>query len=139
MKKGFSIALTLLMLAAIFNVSVSTHYCMGREVAKKVSISGKLADCGMNGSEKSLLPEGLSFNNHCCDNNVTFCGIDNYYSPTYSFSQESFQYSFHVLAIPAGLSFRSQADSNPLYSNESPPGTFVYSSVDLSSICVFRI
>jgi hypothetical protein len=139
MKKGISISLSLLMLVALLHISVATHYCGGIEVAMKVSLAGKLADCGMEGSEKQLPQQGTNISNHCCDNIITFCGIDNNYSPTYSVVTVSYQYIFPVWSIPAECTTKSQADNKPLYSNESPPGALMSTQVDLSSICVFRI
>jgi hypothetical protein len=139
MKKGFSIFTSLLMLVAILHLSVATHYCEGKEVATTVSLSGKLASCGMKCSEMELPLTGTNFTKHCCDNFVTVCGISANYTPSYSFVPESFQYNFQVFAIPVGLSVNSSVDIIPLYTNISPPGALMSTYVDLSSICVFRI
>jgi hypothetical protein len=139
MKKVISISLSLLMLVAILHVSVATHYCGGKEVAMKVSLAGKLADCGMEGSEKQLPQQGTNISKHCCDDIITFCGIDNNYSPKYSFITESFQYNLLVWTIPTESSTKSQSDNKPSYSNVSPPGALMSTNVDLSNICVFRI
>ena len=139
MKKVFSISLTLLMLTAILHFSVATHYCCGVEVATKVSISGKLAGCGMETSENEIPLQGTYFSGHCCDDIVTIYGVGSYYTPAYSFVPESFQYNFKVLAIPAELSCKSRIDFNSFYSKVSPPGALMSTNVDLSDICVFRI
>src|SRR5665647_2340334 len=76
MKKGISILLVVLMLAAMLHLSVAIHYCDGKVAASTVSLSGKLAICGMECSEKGLPLPGTNFTKHCCDNIVTFCGID---------------------------------------------------------------
>lgn len=127
------------MLVAVLHISIATHYCGGKEVASKVSLTVKLAECGMEDSEKQLPQEGTWISNHCCDNIVTFCGIFNNYSPTYWFVPESYQNNFQVLAVQAELSAKSQTDINPLHSNGSPPGALMSTTVDLSTICVFRI
>lgn len=139
MKKGFSIFLSLLMLATILHLSVATHYCSGKEVATAVSLSGKLASCGMECSEMELPSSEISFDKQCCDDVVIFYGIDNYYTPSFSFIPESYQYNFKLLAIPLELSVKSCTDLIPLYTSISPPGAFMSTSVDLSDICVFRI
>jgi hypothetical protein len=144
MKKGFSISLSILMLAATLHLSFATHYCGGQEIAMKVSLTGKLAecgktDCGMDGSEKEIPPPGTNLTKHCCDDVVTFYGISSNYSSTYSFIPESYKYNFQVLAIPVEFSAKSQTYNNSLYSNVSPPGALMSTNVDLSSICVFRI
>jgi hypothetical protein len=139
MKKVFSIFLSLIMIIAMLHISVAMHYCGGKEVATTVSLSGKLASCGMKCSEEETPLQGTYFSTHCCDDIVTFCGISNNYSPSYSFIPESFQYNFQILAIPVELSAKSQTDFNPVYSNVSPPGALMSTNVDLSGICVFRI
>lgn len=139
MKKAVSISLVLVMIAAMLHLSVATHYCGGKEVASKISLTGKLADCGMESSEKNLPLSGINFANHCCDDIVTFCGINNNFAPSFSFLPESYQYNFQVLALPVGLSVNSTKDLIPLYTNVSPPGALMSTSVDLSDICVFRI
>ena len=139
MKKGFSIFLSLLMVVTMLHISVAMHYCEGKEVATTVSLSGKLASCGMTCSEQEIPLQGTNFTRHCCDNTITFCGISSNYSPTYSFVPESYQYNFQVLAIPVELSVKTQPDNNSFYSNVSPPGALMSTNVDLSNICVFRI
>ncbi|MFA5820079.1 MAG: hypothetical protein WC854_12480, partial [Bacteroidales bacterium] len=82
MKKGFSILLIPLILTAMLHLSVATHYCGGKEVASKLSLTGKLANCGMEGSKKELPLSGTNFTKHCCDDVVTFCGTDSNYTPS---------------------------------------------------------
>lgn len=139
MKKVFSISLSLLMVVAILHISIAMHYCEGKEVAATVSLSGKLASCGMTCTEKEMPLQGNNFTSHCCDDLVTLCGISSNYSPTYSFVPESYQYIFQVLATPADIIYISQKEINHSYSNVSPPGALMSTKVDLSSICVFRI
>jgi hypothetical protein len=139
MKKGFSIFLSLLMLAAILHLSVATHYCGGKEVASIVSFSGKLATCDMECSEMGIPLTGTNLSKQCCDDIVMLYGIDNYYTPSFFFVPESYQNSFHILALPVGISLHSNIELIPLYSNASPPWTLMSTLVDLSDICVFRI
>jgi hypothetical protein len=139
MKKVLSISLSLLMVVAMLHISVAMHYCEGKEVATTVSLSGKLASCGMKCSDEEIPLQGTNFTGHCCDNILAFCGTSSNYSPTYSFVPESYQYNFQVLAIPVELSAKSQTDFYFIYSNVSPPGALMSTNVDLSTICVFRI
>ena len=139
MKKGVSISFALLMLLAMLHLTVATHYCGGKVAASTVSLSGKLATCGMECSEKGLPLPGTNFTKHCCDNIVTFCGIDSNYTPSFSFVPESYQYNFQVFAIPVGLSVNSHTDLITLDTNTSPPGVLLSTNVDLSDICIFRI
>jgi hypothetical protein len=139
MKKVFSISVSLLMMVALLHISVAIHYCEGKEVAKSVSLSGKLASCGMTCPGDEIPLQGTYFTSHCCEDRVIFCGISSDYSPTYSIVPESYQYNFQVLAIPVKLSVKCHPDNILLYSNVSPPGALMSTVVDLSNICVFRI
>jgi hypothetical protein len=139
MKKGISISLSLLMLTAVMHLSVAIHYCGGIEVATRVSVTGKLANCGMGVSYEKTPQGGLNFNTHCCDDLVTFCGTDSNYTPTYLFALDSFQHNFQFLILPPRLSGYSNTDLIPLYTNVYPPGLMMSTNVDLSDICVFRI
>ena len=139
MKKVLSISLVLFIIAAMLHLSVATHYCGGQETASRISLSSKLADCGMEGSEKEVPLSGANVTNHCCVDVVTSCGIDSNYTPSFSFVPESYQYNFQVFAIHVALSVNSISDIIPSYTNVSPPGVLMSTNVDLSNICVFRI
>jgi hypothetical protein len=139
MKKAFSIFLSLLMVVAMFHFTVATHYCGGTVAASTVSLSGKLATCGMECPEKGLPLSGTNFTKHCCDDIVTFCGIDSNYTPSFSFVSESYQYNFQVFSISTGSPVYSIAVLKSLYINVSPPGALMSTNVDLSDICIFRI
>jgi len=139
MKKGTSISLVLLMIAAMLHFSVAAHYCSGKIVASKVSLTGKLANCGMEGSEKELPLHGINFSKHCCDDVVISFVTDNNYTPSFPIVQNSFQDNFQILSIPAGYPVLSLSVSNLIYTNASPPGVMMFTNVDLSDICVFRI
>jgi len=140
MKKGISISLVFLMLAATLHFTVAVHFCGGKEAASTVSLSGKLATCGMaECSEKELPLSGTNFTKHCCNDIITFCGIGSNYTPSFSFVPESYQYNFQIFSIPTGSPAYSIAVLKLLYINVSPPGTLISTSVDISNICIFRI
>lgn len=139
MKKGLSIILLLLLLAAIFHISVATHYCDGKEVATVVSFSGKLASCCKECLEIGLPLPGTNITKHCCNDILIICGIDNNYELSYSFVPKSCQFTFQVLALQIGLSVNFSKDLIPLNKNVSSPGALLSGDVDISNICVFRI
>ncbi|MFA5818074.1 MAG: hypothetical protein WC854_02200 [Bacteroidales bacterium] len=139
MKKGLSISLVLLMLTAMLHFTVATHYCSGKVLASKVSLSGKLASCGMECSEKDYhLPESHLIS-HCCDDVVNNYAIDNYYTPSFSVVPDSYQNKFQIFSVPGGLFVLSSAVLKSLNTSISPPDELMSTSVDLSGICVFRI
>lgn len=139
MKKGISISLVLLMIAAMLHFRVATHYCGGKIFAAKVSLTGKLANCGMEKTEKELPLHGMNFSKHCCDDVVISVMTDNNYSPSSSIVQNPFQYNFQILGISEGYPVQANAVLRSIYANASPPGAMMSTDVDLSDICVFRI
>lgn len=140
MKKVLSISLSILMLTALLHLSVATHYCGGKETGMKVSLTGKLADCGMESSENEApLPSGSSLKSHCCKDVLTICRTDGSWIPSFPFIPEYYQINFHVFAITADLFVNSCTDHIFSYSNATPPGVLLSTSVDLTGICVFRI
>ena len=139
MKKVTSISLLLLMIAAMLHISVATHFCGGTEVASKISLSGKLANCGMESSQNELPLPGLNLTKHCCDDVVTHYATDSNYVPSSYFAPETYQYNFQTFQFTATMSFNNVAGFTTFYSYLSPPGTLMSTEVDLSAICVFRI
>lgn len=139
MKKCLSISLVFLMLIVTLHLSVATHYCGGKVAASKISLSGKPASCGMEGEEKDMPLPGTSLNSHCCDDIVTYYGIDSNYTPSFFVISDSYQHNFQVYSIPVGLPVNSSAVLQSLYTSVNPPGVLMSTSVDLSDICVFRI
>jgi hypothetical protein len=139
MKKFISISLTLFLLTAMLHLSVATHYCCGKLSSSKISISGKLATCGMEDDKSELPMTGSVFTKHCCDNFLTICSINSIFFPSFSFLHESHWQLFQVFSVPADLNPNPIAfiKSNSL--NASPPGASACNSVDLSDICVLRI
>jgi len=138
-KKVTSISLVLLTLAAMFHISVATHYCGGKIAASMVTLTGKLASCGMEGPEKGLPFPVESFSKHCCDDVITICETDSNYMPSFSFVPESYQNDFQILSALTVLSNNSFTGLDSFYTNVSPPGALMSTDVDLSGICVFRI
>ena len=138
MKKIFSILLSIMMLAAVFHFSIAAHYCEGIEVATKVSLTGKLADCGME-NPKNEGYSGTILTRHCCDNYLSYLGVCSNYIPSFSFAPVIFHQNFEVFAIPVKYSVSSFLDLVYLHTDTSPPGAFWSTDVDLSDICIFRI
>ena len=139
MKKIISISLTLIMLIALLHFSVATHYCGGTLTGSRISLSGKLATCGMESSGNDIPLTGLEFTTHCCDNVLVYCGINGTYFPSFSFVPESYQTNFLIFSIPADLSVTFPGCLEANCTNSGPPVNLNSSSVDLSSICILRI
>jgi hypothetical protein len=139
MKKVISISLIIVMLVAILHLSVATHYCGGKIAASKISLSGKLASCGMEDDKSDLSSTGLHFTKHCCENVLTSFGINSIFFPTFSSVPESRFQLLQVFSLPSNLALNLFSPIKSRYTNVNPPGAFASSNVDLSDICVYRI
>jgi len=139
MKRGISIVSVLFMLAAIFHITIATHFCGGEVAASLISFSGKLASCGMEGPGKELPLSGTYFTTHCCEDVVTSYGTDSNYTPSIFLITNPPQNNFQIFSIAAGYPVHSIAVLKFISNNVSPPGALMSTEVDLSGICVFRI
>ena len=139
MKKGTSISLVILILIGMLHISLANHYCGGKIAASKVSLSGLLASCGMEGTDMQVPHSGNHFTKHCCDDVVISYPIDNNYLPSYYFDPDSYQYKFQILSVPALSSFSKITTLESPGINVIPPRVLMSTHVDLSDICVFRI
>jgi hypothetical protein len=138
MKKVFSISLIILTFAAILPLSVATHYCGGNIAASKISLSGKVANCGMEADDHDQLPSGIVFSSHCCDNIVVSYSVTSNYFPSFTFIPDTYQQLLQHFDIPDKIAL-SYPSSLKIFSDKSPPDDFPYHSVDLSEICILRI
>jgi hypothetical protein len=139
MRKAFSILFVLIVTLTATHITVATHLCGGEIAATKVSLSGKLATCGMEGTEESCPSSGNQFSNYCCDNQVTTIGIITNFTTPVSLTQEIIQNNDQLFYVPVSELFHSISANNITYTSFNPPGRFLTSSVRLSDICVFRI
>jgi hypothetical protein len=139
MKKVLSISLSLVMLLAVLHFSVATHYCGGHIAASTISFSGKLATCGMEDDDVDIPQAGTFYHTHCCDNVLTFVGINNNYFPSFTSVPVSFHQHFQFLTVPACTPVISNISAKSFIANASPPGERLPNSVDLSEICTLLI
>ena len=139
MKKGASILFALVILLSGTHLTIATHFCGSNVAASKVSLSGKLVSCGMEGTEGSCPLPGNHLATHCCDDQVTTIGIVNNFTSPISLLKENAQNILQVYYVHVSQSFHSITVSNNFYTSISPPGRFSTNSVNLNDICVFRI
>jgi hypothetical protein len=139
MRKGISTLFALVIMLSGAHISIATHYCGGKVAATKVSLSGKLASCGMEGTEKSCPMPGKHLSTHCCDNRIITIGIINNFTSPFPIITENTQNPQHILYLPVRQPFHSNVVFSNLYTSIRPPGKFLFSAVNLDDICVFRI
>jgi hypothetical protein len=139
MKKGFSIVMAVLVLLTGLHLSVASHFCCGKLVAVKISITAEKATCGMEEESGMKVPSGKFFKTHCCINELSTLIVDSSYSPSTSLSIDFTHKIVPVFPTPVldvANDFVLEQYSHPIF---SPPGIFRKKSVDLTEICVFRI
>jgi len=137
MKRVFSILIAAIMLASGMKVSIDRHYCGGQLAETKISVTGKLASCGME-TQDHRNSNQLYFENKCCKDQLTYYSISNKFIP------EHFKLSYQS----AGKDIPSTPGLNVIFNSFDhydfnirvlPPGDGLESSVSLPQICVLRI
>ena len=140
MKKFLSISFSFLILLSVMHITIAQHFCGSENASsEKVSVSGELASCGMEGSDDISTLPGKYFSTHCCDDEVSVLAVDNNYTPTFSEFKVFSQHILQVFDIPTSFRINSLSAVNLIYTNVSPPGYFLVSDISLPKICVFRI
>ncbi len=134
-----SIVMAFMVLLSVVNLSVATHLCQGKVVDMKISITGqKPHSCGMEDNHDSS-PIGSIFKNKCCANELTSLKVDSNYSPSYFKNLPVFQNEIHFAAALVADMMNSPVFTKTSSYILSPPDILPIHSVDLASICVFRI
>jgi hypothetical protein len=139
MRKGVSILFILVMMLSAARLTIAIHYCSGKFVAAKVSLSGKVASCGMVSTEKNFPLPGNNLISHCCDDQITTIGICNLFTSTGFFFTENLKNLHHIFQLPVSQSFHSTAVYSNFYTSISPPGRLTAAVVNFDDICVLRI
>jgi len=93
-KKVISISLVLLLISAMLHFSIATHYCGGHFAASSISVTGKLATCGMEEPQNEVTPTGKYLSKHCCAVAVVSISTDNNYVPSSFNIPDTFQFAF---------------------------------------------
>lgn len=137
MKGIFSILVAIVMLASGTTVSIDKHYCGGELAATKISVSGKLASCGME-TVQHHNPNQPLIDNKCCDDQLTSYLISNIFLPEFP----GLSCLTHSKIIPSvnecNIMFRGP-DMAVNFTRMFPPGEKLKPAPALSEICVYRI
>jgi len=138
-KKSISILFSVVMIISSAQLTIARHYCGGEFAARKISLSGELATCGMEGSQNNCSSTGNRLTTHCCDNKVFTIAIVNIFTTPVSIQKVNLQNILYQLSLPVNNSFQYITEINYSFLNISPPGEFSASAVDLDNICAYRI
>jgi len=137
MKKFFALVIAMILLASGMQVSVGLHYCGGTLADIKISVTGKLASCGMEESESGCTAHP-AIEKNCCDDQISFYSLNGNYFPEYfKLSNISAEKGFAPISgdsYIAAITFGSALVNWVL-----PPGDNLKQGLTLPEICVFRI
>lgn len=139
MKKFLSISFALLILASGMHITIATHFCGGVFAKSTVSVSGKLASCGMEDPAEQCPSTGNHIHSSCCSDKIALLAVDNNYAPSFSEFKIFPKDLLQVYTIPADVQLNLLSSSGLSGKNVSPPGNYAVSDVSLPKICVFRI
>ena len=139
MKNLFSISFALLMLLSGMQLTISKHYCGGELADSRVSLLGKIASCGMEGTTDECKQPGNHFDTGCCNNKISVYEIDHNYSPSDTEFKAFSQLVLQVFTIPENITLHSLTSLSHHSSDVSPPGNILVHAVSLPKICVFLI
>jgi hypothetical protein len=137
MKGVFTILIGVVMLASGMTVSIDRHYCGGELAGTLISVSGRLASCGMEKVQNDCTDQP-SIDKKCCDDQLTFYRISSKYLPEYF--RLSYTTDFKDLqSVPECNSLFRVPFLDVYRTWELPPGEQLRSAPSLSEICVYRI
>lgn len=125
----------------MLQVSVAKHYCGGELAASKISFTGGLATCGMEGTVESCPAhsQGNYLKSPCCDDVVTYYSIDNSYTQSQTVTTESYRVTRQMMNFPVTSSLKFYNSRSHFFTGASPTSFLALTAVDLAEICVFRI
>jgi hypothetical protein len=138
-KRALSILAVLLTVASVAHVSVAKHYCHGIPVAIRVSLTGDHASCGMEESENTCPVSGTVLDTHCCEDFVSFYGIDNTCVNTPYSAPEVPNTRDLTPPVLAHTLLNDLFLSGSEYTDTGPPASDSFPAVDLPVICQFRL
>jgi len=139
MKKLLSISLSWLMLLSGLQLTLSLHYCGGELADSKVSLTGHIASCGMEGETDECPQPGNHLESSCCNNQTSVYAVDQNFTPSFPEFKNFEQPVLQVFILSEIQNFNALTAYNRIYTNVSPPINLLVSDVNLSDIGVFRI
>ena len=137
MRKVLTILIATILLASGMQVTLDRHYCGGSLAGTRISITGKLASCGMEESESSCSGHPV-IDKKCCEDRVSYFSISSNYYPecfklTYPTSERG------TIHLHTGNLISDNSYNPDLINWVFPPGDNFKSRLTQSEICVFRI
>jgi len=122
------------------HITIATHHCgSADETFEKVSVTGEMASCGMEGPDDKCSAPGNHFEDHCCDNRVSILAVNHDYAPSFTNFTSFAQHVLQVYFVPVSIEVHSLTTLNLTSMDVSPPTNFLAHAVSLPKICLFLI
>jgi hypothetical protein len=137
MKKSLSILVVAVLIASGMHISIDRHFCGGALADVKISVTGRLASCGMEHAESDCGNQPL-FDQKCCEDQLSCIITSSNYCPEY------FKITYQVSEKEIVISREAGFVSCNFYNRESdsrvfPPGDHPANRLSQSDFCIFRI
>jgi hypothetical protein len=137
MKRSFAILISIVVLAAGMQVSIDRHYCGGSLAAVKISVTGKLATCGMKQAESTGFGN-VSIDKKCCEDQLSVYSLgSNYYPEYFKLTHPGTERSLPPISswcFISGNTFNSDLTNRAL-----PPGPDIQKCLSRPQICIFQV
>ncbi len=105
------------------HINIANHYCGSVNAAfTKVSFTGELASCGMEGCDDKIAAPGNHLEEPCCDDNVSVLAVDNNYAPSFTNFTAFAQQILQVYIVTVSFEIHSLTAINLIFSDLSRPG-----------------
>lgn len=137
MKKLITILITALLLASGMQVTLDRHYCGGKLADVKISVTGKMASCGMEEAEHTC-PDHPIIKKECCEDLMTFYSITSKYFPEF-FKLTHPNWTKNYISSHSGNFIASGLYHIDSLARVLPPCINFRSGFTQPEICVFRI
>jgi hypothetical protein len=139
MKRIVTISLMLLIMFSGISVKIALHYCGGSFSEMKVSLSGKLATCGMEHQSGKKSSQDL-ITRHCCNDIISSFSIDTNYVPSNCYSLPDLAQEInHSFILQNAMLINPEITVSAISGDKKPPGNFSPFNVEQQVLCIFRI
>jgi hypothetical protein len=137
MKTVLTIFLVFILPVSGVQVSLDRHYCGGNLTDVRISVTGKMASCGMEQTETGCTAYQV-INTKCCDDQVVFYSITSKYFPVY-FQLAHPTWIKNLPPVQVNTPRATDQYNLSLFPQVFPPGSYSCTGLSQPYICVFRI
>lgn len=137
MKRALTLMMASIFLVSGIQVSLARHYCGGKLVDVRISVTGQIATCGMEKSGSGC-PDHPVFNIKCCEDQISFFGIrGNYYPEYFKLTHPTSERG--IIPTQVGNFIAGNSYNSDIVNWVLPPGDNLKSRLTQPEICIFRI